>query len=430
MSARPSPQIPLPPGAPAALSGQPGGLAIELREWRAAIRGLPDNPLAHAFALTRRRRLAGIPRLRRYGAPLAVFMLLAALLIVIYIDEGMGGGGPRPSEWPWVLLLMLGLPMYGVWLLRSVYEVALLSLQLLGATTRRAAHLQIDDMLALTPLTTKEIVAGTVWTVVRPLLPVALGGAGLLWLVGLGITLEMGGSYSGDSALTFIVLAFAPVTVASVALCSLATLSTLSLWWIALGRGLKADQLSVGGALVYGLLQALSAPMWMFLSFELRSSYTGDAGYGELGEQLLLFVIAAALLLGTVWLLVRGTERMPTIRAGLAAVGPLLPAILGFAFCGALLSALEVNPSYLLFDHDVLDAFMPNVVLSWGALLPVNPLAVPHPLLLGMVPLEAEFELLWPTPLHFALLLALQAALLWTCAAAALRSVELRRRAL
>src|SRR5437870_637181 len=130
--------------------------------WRAALSTLAENPLAEAFDLTRRRRLAKVPPLRRYGAALSAVLLFAGAAALFIFGKPLTGTAPTPAEWPWVLLLLVGIPLYCIWLLRSIYELALLSLQLLGRHGRRAAHLQLDDMLALTPLTGAEMVLGTV----------------------------------------------------------------------------------------------------------------------------------------------------------------------------------------------------------------------------------------------------------------------------
>jgi hypothetical protein len=401
--------------------------------WRSALGTLAENPLAEAFELTRRRRLARVPFLRRYGVALAAVVLFATGAIYVILDPRLSGSQPTATEWPWIALLILGIPLYCIWLLRSVYELALLSLQLLGSHGRRAAHLQLDDMLALTPLTGAEMVLATAWSVLKPMLPVVVSGALLIWALGLGITLDFGGE-SGDYSRMFSVLAAAPLTTLCILLSSALAVCTLSMWWVALGRGLKADQLSVGGAIIYGLLQAI----WIPLAFAMEQNgpFTPAVGYGfEPLNQLALTIVAAALVVGSLYFLLSATENRSVIRAGLAAVGPLLPLLLGFAFVAALLSATEFSQYNVFYEHDMFEAFLPNLALSWSGLMPVNPLAVPHPALLGFVinndaSVYGSPQHLWPTPMHFAGLIVLQGVLLCVCANAATRSVELRRRAI
>jgi hypothetical protein len=401
--------------------------------WKAALSGIAENPLVSAFELTRQRRLAKVPPIRRYGLSLGAVLLFTAGALYVLLSPNLSGSRPSATEWPWIILLILGVPLYCVWLLRSVYEVALLSLQLLGKHGRRAAHLQLDDMLALTPLTGAEMALATTWSVLRPLLPAVVSGALLIWALGLGITLDFGGP-GGDASHMFSVLAAAPLTTACIVVSSLLALGTLSLWWMALGRGLKADQLSVGGAMVYGLLQLIWIPLALTVEKGGPFGMDTSVGFGWL-DQAAMGIAAAAAVIGGVYLLLAGTTNMPSFRAGLAAVGPLLPLMIGFGFMAGIMSALEINLSYVFYENNMFDAFLPNLVLSWSGLMPMNPLAIPQPSLLGFDN-AAESSYYggtmhaWPTPVHFVALLAVQCLLLWVCAAAATRSVELRRRAL
>jgi hypothetical protein len=229
----------------------------------------------------------------------------------------------------------------------------------------------------------------------------------------------------------FTVLAAAPLTTASLMLSSVLALSTLSLWWVALGRGLKADQLSVGGALVYGLLQGIWIPLAFLMQSEGPFTNSPGPGFGP-ANQLALGLVASTLVVGGLYLLITGTRDMPAIRAGLAAVGPLLPLLLGFALFMGMLGAVTYDMSAEFYQPDLFTAFMAGLTLCWSGLLPINPLAIPHPGLLGFDPSSTGYGSwqAWPTPWHFLTLLLIQGLLLWVCAAAATRSVELRRRAL
>jgi hypothetical protein len=432
MATERTPQPLLPPGAPAPLA-QAAGVHAELDVWRAALRGVRENPLALAFQLARQRRLGRIPWLRRQAVPVIFAVIIIAAFTFIMVDNP--GMRPEPAEWPWLALLFIGVPLYGIWLLRGIYELALLSQQLLGVSGRRAAHLQMDDMLALTPLTGPEIIAGTWWAVVRPLLPLVLAGGLLIWLLGLGLTLQFGDTFLEDQARVLVVLGFAPLTIACIALCSAATFTILSLWWVAMGRALKADQLSVAGALIYGIGQIIWIPAMLALMSEL-----GFGGYydSSAAQDFLYALLAGGLGVFGVWLMLGLAERTHSLRAGFAAVGPLLPLLVGFAFFALSLSNMNEDLNYLFGDWgNFMERMMPAMLLSWGSLVPLDPLAIPHPVLLGFVddpygPARGYVQNSspWPAPLQFAALLLTQAGILALCARSAARAVELRRRAL
>src|SRR5205085_2747969 len=122
---------------------------------------------------------------------------------------------PDAKSWVWIALFGVVTPLYVVWLLRSVYDAALLALQVLGPPGRRALHLQLDDMLSLTPLSSEEMVAGGIAAILPPLIPVTVTGAVLIWATYLRMSTEFGSTALGTRPESYWLLLGAPLTAAA-----------------------------------------------------------------------------------------------------------------------------------------------------------------------------------------------------------------------
>jgi hypothetical protein len=359
--------------------------------WIAELRSLPDNPVAHYLQLGRARRLAPLPWWRRRAAPLALTAACLATVAVITVNDPPDGA----LQWLLVLAIASALPFLATGLLVELAATAADLFDLLGSGARRYG-LKLDDMLALSSLTDRQIVAGALMAAVRPVLPWLWGLAVLAWAVVLLVNVDGG---APDSLAVLQVIVLAPATVLSIGCTGSLALLVLFAAWTGLGRGLRAG--TAGAAL---LLLMLGQLLWWIA--ELWAQNTVERADPQWAPWMPPLAVLLAVLLSTWGLALAREARIA--RIALAAAGPALPVLvvlgLGISWVAAdeTMAAYTAAPIFLIELGWALGAFVPfnlhaiATPLCWGGELSADSL--------GSLPLFEWFRL--------PLLLAAQLALL------------------
>lgn len=394
----------------------------EGRNWLAAWRAVPHNPLAHYFRLARRRQAAKTPSWRRRLPYLIVgTIVLAGAAIpaaIALIETGfytstedfvMLGGA--------MLLAMLSV-LFLVYMLTGIYETALAVMGLLGRPGLRVRGHVLDDMAAATILSDYEITAATVQVYWPRLILISLFGAVMLWLWMVFLTLAEAistGSYK--AALT--VLAFGPLTIGAVALSGLLAGLIYVLWLICAGRGLGNAFFASAAGVIIALAHLLTTPLATAVCIWIAEELSV---WGVIqGPGISSTASAPAMSLGLIAgfaLVLYASERWAGLRPFALIVAPfLIPA-------GAVLIVLVRELLSLYLYTDIL-AF--EYIASWRAFSLANAaISLPPPCFGSWnFAAMAEIPLEW---FRYPLLIISQLVLAATALIFARRAVYLRRR--
>lgn len=395
------------------------------REWLAVYHELPENPLAHYFHMAERRRLARVSWLRKN--PLVVLAIVVAAITLLYLlwEYYLNViGAPRGTlfedyGWHEIIvygLLILALPIYAAWFMGGLFTAVGDSLGVLCLPDKRSTSLKLDDMIAVSALTDRQIVLAMLSIILSPLWLRVAVGAVLAWVFILVIALaNTEWELSEDVAH---VMLFAPLTVGAMAVAGVLASLAMVLYLFSLGRGINS---SVLGA-VSGVIIVMSNGLWVLYSVAyivfLLMAGAPDERMGWPGG--FMAVLLSLLVIALFWggMLIARTKSW--IRSSLATATPLFIPFLGIALgWGAYVISEEWFNSrgYVLIF---------NYLWSWGSFALFNPLAIPALGLPGVLG-EARATLFMLEWYRLPLLFLLQAGLIAVFAHFARDAVARRR---
>ena len=396
-----------------------------LDEWRSAWRSLPDNPFRGYLLLARRRRLARVGPLRRF----MLALILGGAWTVVYIGLIVGQvtsplTEPEVAYW---FVLSFFLVLYLVSLMQGVYQAVADALGLLSLRGGRVErYLAIDDMVAVTSLTDKDVTLGAVSVIWPPLAALVPPGAVLFEIILLALASDQFSRFDNQQFVQTVT--FAPLTVMTVTVAG--ALAALIICFAMISLGLEL--VNPVSAMAAGVIHALAQFGVVFAGIPtiMMSIMGGQPSAEELGvsEHLSLALLVAIGFIATLWMVLALSARHRLNRSFWMIATPfVLPFVVTCfvifmtmrSFSSGMDPYEETTYMYLLF----------NYVWCWCTLGLINPQAV-----LGALGFGGNINEAFSTPMfelyRYPLLLMVQCSVIVLCAYYAEQAVRRRRQAL
>jgi hypothetical protein len=391
-----------------------------LAEWVEAVRNLPDNPFREYLLLSKSRRGARVSGLRRFMLPL----ILGGAWVVVYfslIATQLTSPGNDPEVLVWFCLSFFFVLLL-ISMMQGIFEMVTDCLGLLAQRGRMERHLSIDDMLAVTSLTDKEIVVGTLSVVFPPLARRIVPGAILLVVALLAFHSSSFVRFDGVQFLQ--ALNFAPLSIATLSLGGMFAALILCMIMISLGL----EQINPIGATAAAVIHSFAQfnyPL-VVLPWLMAMNFEPDMNMGQLSgvDRAALALLAALCHLLYLWFVLLLSARHRLNRAFWVIAAPFaLPLVLTVSVI-----SFSIMSLYGFFEEAFL-YFMLNVIWAWGSLAIINPLALFGAAGLG-INLSSAFDMPTFEFYRFPLQLTLQTGIALLAAFYAEQAVRRRRQAL
>ena len=398
--------LPVPPA-------RPGFWHLELAGWRAsaaqmreAWAGLYDNPLARYWTLAQQRRSRRMSTLRRHLPALATLLMMAVLYFFVY--QVQSSSFTTPYEDLAAALYIIVLPTGFIWLLSGLYDAMRDAATLLSKTERKLKPGQLDELLAVAPLSNHHLLAGALRVLLPPLWLRIAVGAVLGWITLLTVTYEQS-SYWSDKLMQALTLA--PLTIGAVGLSGMLGGTALVLLAVVMGHRTRHG---MAAGTIAGLF-VVWPPLWLGISM----TFAMSIAYGDETLQSLSWALAAIAVFLSVLLLSLWVAASTRLKPAVALLGVPLGLLLVVTISGVLLDFWSSSWFQPLGQY-----LLPNLVWSWGCFAPLSPLAIPSPLCWGEEQLAAGYF----SFTHLGMLLVLQALVVALLSRHALLHMQQRRR--
>ncbi|MBN2082854.1 hypothetical protein JW859_11710 [bacterium] len=356
-------------------------------EWYQAWATVGENPFAMYFSIARQRQAARVPAWRRllvYFVICGLVVLGAVIPLTIEIINATYSSSydleDIVSFITATLLATLSAAVL-VFLLTSIYDTALaVSAVLADARSRLRGHV-LDDMIATTRLTDRELVAAVVRLFWPRLILASLLCAALFWLW--LMYLHMLELFLNSPTSLLVALLGSLLTIGAVTLTGALGGLLYILCLLIAGNGLTGAYAASTYGILMGLVQAVQIPATVGVTLALAAQYA-NSNYFDDGLELqfghalgcaVLIVLFFALTLARM-------DRWPGLRPALAiGMAVLLPVGLGVLILGDIYKVLSLSGNEG-------ESLMFNYVLSWAPFSLSFPLALPAPVCLGSLSLE------------------------------------------
>ncbi|MEZ5336731.1 MAG: hypothetical protein R3F46_00570 [bacterium] len=329
-----------------------------ISEWKAAIQGLDENPVAGWLMTARERRTQKLPWIRRILGP-----LLISLVFTVSFLYGQRSNSLISSTGTIQLLTMFisvsVLPAVFFWAITGVFTAIQEAMSLLADENRSRTSLTIDDMVSVSSMSNADIAAGALQVIMPQLFWRSLAVSLSFWWLMLMLTSLFGQDLRAESFINTWIwgIVTVPLMTGSSLLASLA----IVLGCIAAGlhsRGMLVPLTAAVLGMLGTLVWSIAGSYMMINDQQVLFTTRAESIYGSVAFIALALIVA---------LMMRGSSRS---RAGTAILIPMLGLICCYIFFRVLLPR-EASLSEQLLSSGA------GFIRSWGSLSLINPLFVP-----------------------------------------------------